>query len=91
MNKKKDIVRITRDLGNLVYAKGQQYGDTISQTGKMMELLYPDGIRPHQYRDALCLVRIMDKIGRIASGHIEGSWDDIAGYAVRMMDLNQEE
>lgn len=51
----------------------------------MLRLLYPDGIRPEQYDDSLAVVRIIDKLFRIANNKDafgESPYKDIAGYAI---------
>jgi hypothetical protein len=49
-----------------------------------MRILYPDGISAEQMDDALAVVRILDKLFRIANGNQggESAWTDIAGYAI---------
>src|SRR5690606_15502904 len=45
-------------IGALVADKNAAYGDSFAKTGEFLKLLYPNGIQPHQFKDALCLVRI---------------------------------
>jgi len=50
-----------------------------------MKVLYPDGVKPDQYVDMLCLVRIIDKLFRVANKPdfgAESPFDDICGYAI---------
>lgn len=54
-------------IGKLVDEKNAAYGNSFAKCGDFLKLLYPDGIRPDQYEDALCLVRIFDKQMRIAT------------------------
>jgi len=75
---------IGSDIGDLVDQKNRQYGDAINATGEFLRLLYPDGIPVERYDVVGVQVRIFDKLKRIASGHDEDSWTDIAGYGILM-------
>lgn len=84
-----DYVSMAKDLGELVTSKQRQYGDSAGRAGKIMLILYPTGIRPDQYGDALLVVRVLDKLSRIAERGGDGKdlggespWRDIGGYAV---------
>lgn len=73
------------EIGKLVAEKQAAYGDSFGKSGKVLELLYPDGISPEQYRDALTVVRIVDKLFRIATrkdAFGESPYKDIAGYGL---------
>ena len=48
-------------IGSLVTEKNAAYGDSFGQASKILEVLYTDGIKPHQYCDALAIVRVIDK------------------------------
>lgn len=56
------------------------------QAGKVLKVLYPNGINTDQYDDLLCLLRILDKLFRIAQrGKViegESPYLDIAGYGL---------
>jgi len=72
-------------VGKLVDEKQAAYGNSFGKAGKFLELLYPDGILPDQYGDALTLVRIFDKQMRIATDKDafgESPYQDIAGYGL---------
>ncbi len=84
------------NLAELITKKQIAYGDSFGQSNRIMEILYPKGISPEQYQDALAIIRIIDKLFRIANKKFafeENPWQDIAGYAllsfVQQMD-NQE-
>jgi len=72
------------EIGKVVEEKNKQYGDAINNTGEFLKLLYPDGIPVERYNDIGVLIRIYDKIKRVAAGHKEDSWEDIAGYGILM-------
>lgn len=76
-------------LGQLVDEKQRAYGDAAAKSGAIMRELYPAGIPPHAYDDALLIVRVLDKLSRIAQRGVDGRdlggespWGDIAGYGL---------
>jgi hypothetical protein len=73
-------------IGELVDKKNAQYGDSFNKSGEFLKILYPEGIKPDQYKDALALVRIFDKQMRIANGNQgdENAYKDICGYGLLM-------
>ena len=73
------------EIGALVEEKNEAYGSSFAKAGDFLRLLYPDGMKPEQYRDALMLVRIFDKQMRIATAKDalgENPYQDIAGYGI---------
>jgi len=73
------------DCVELVTEKNAAYGDSFGQSGKILQILYPGGIRPGQYPDLLALVRVIDKLFRIATDKKafgEDPWKDVMGYAL---------
>jgi hypothetical protein len=80
-----EFQRVAKEIGDLVTEKNKAYGDSFAKTGEFLQLLYPDGIKPEQYGDALSLVRIFDKMMRIATDRDafgESPYRDIAGYSL---------
>lgn len=76
---------IANKLGELVTEKNAAYGDSFGKAGTILEVLYPNGIEPYQYRDMLAVVRVIDKLFRIANtkdAFDEDPWMDIAGYGI---------
>lgn len=72
-------------VGALVDAKNDAYGDSFSKTAQFLRVLYPDGIPVESYADVGLLVRVFDKLVRIATNNDpfgESPWRDIAGYAI---------
>jgi len=74
-------------IGELVSEKQAAYGDSFGKSGKVLRLLYPEGIPPEKMDDALTIVRVVDKLFRIATATArdafgESPWRDIAGYAI---------
>jgi hypothetical protein len=79
-------VATAKRLGALVEQKQAAYGDATGRSGEVFRQLYPNGIKPEEYDDALGVVRVVDKLFRIATDRDafgESPWDDIAGYAIR--------
>ena len=77
--------QLGQEVGRLVDEKQVAYGDSFHKAGAFLLLLYPDGIKPEQYDDLLCLVRIFDKQMRIATAKNafgESPYRDIAGYSM---------
>ena len=73
-------------IGALVQSKQLAYGDSFSKSPKIMAVLYPDGISPDQMASALTIVRVVDKLNRLATNRVdlmgESPWRDIAGYSL---------
>ena len=77
--------KLGKEIGALVDEKQRLYGDSFNRSGGVLRVLYPDGVKPDQYGDLLTLVRILDKLFRIAtsaSGDEESPYMDIAGYGL---------
>ena len=76
---------IAEGLAALIVEKQKSYGDSFTRSAAVMEVLYPNGISPAQYKDSLTIVRIVDKLFRIATDPTalgEDPWLDIAGYSL---------
>lgn len=81
----KDYIEIAESLGRLVQSKQEAYGDSFSKSKQIIQILYPNGINPENYQDALTIIRIIDKLFRIANkkdAFGESPYRDIAGYAL---------
>jgi hypothetical protein len=79
-----------KEVGELVAKKNEAYGDSVRNSGKIMQILYPRGVTAEQIPAALVTVRILDKLSRIANDPAFGGEDpaqDIAGYGLLLMDL----
>lgn len=78
---------IGEKIGTLVDEKNRAYGDSFNKAGDFLKILYPNGVRPEQYKDVLGLVRVFDKQMRIATDKDalgENPWNDITGYGILM-------
>jgi len=81
----KDYEVIGNEIGKLVQEKNEAYGDSFGQACRILEVLYPNGIDPSQYRDALAITRVIDKLFRLSNkkdAFGESPWRDICGYAI---------
>tara|TARA_Y100001973_G_C5155090_1_gene310257 strand:+ start:117 stop:404 length:288 start_codon:yes stop_codon:yes gene_type:complete len=77
--------KIASEIGELVQEKNDAYGDSFGQACRILEVLYPNGIKPSQYRDALAITRVIDKLFRLANkkdAFGESPWRDICGYSI---------
>jgi hypothetical protein len=75
-------------IGALVDRKNRAYGNSFSKSGGIIEILYPNGVKPGEYKTLLAVTRIIDKLFRIATDEHafnEAPWTDIAGYALLMV------
>jgi selenophosphate synthase len=73
------------NIGRLVEEKDQAYGSSFQRSQEILKILYPEGVKPHQYRDMLGMIRVIDKLFRIANrkeAFGENPWRDIAGYGL---------
>ncbi len=79
------FVDIGNTVGKLVQEKNAAYGDAFAQSGKVLRVLYPNGVKPEQYEDLLGICRVLDKLFRIAwdkDAFGESPWQDVAGYGI---------
>lgn len=77
--------QIAESIGSLVGEKNKAYGDSFGRASEILEVLYPNGIEVCQYRDALAITRVIDKLFRLATkkdAFGESPWRDICGYAI---------
>lgn len=89
----RNYMKTATEIGSLVTEKNVAYGSSFERSGSIMSTLYPDGIQPEQMTDALAMVRVIDKMFRIATrknAFDESPWNDIAGYGILMATLDAE-
>lgn len=78
-------VKLAASIGQLVAEKQVAYGDSFGKSGAVLRILYPEGIALAQLDDALTIVRVLDKLFRIATDKDafgESPWKDIVGYGL---------
>lgn len=91
---KADYAKLGEKVGRLVAEKQLAYGDSFGRSGKVLEQLYPNGIKPDQYGDLLTIARILDKLFRVATqkdAFGENPYQDIVGYGLLGMGRHEKE
>jgi hypothetical protein len=81
----KSFEQLGREIGQLVQEKNEAYGDSFGKASDILEVLYPNGVKPDQYRDMLAVIRVLDKLFRLANkkdAFGESPWRDICGYSI---------
>ncbi|MFX0136529.1 MAG: hypothetical protein ACFFDN_23015 [Candidatus Hodarchaeota archaeon] len=56
-----------KQIGKLVAEKNKAYGDSFLKTNECLFAMFPEGIKPYQYKDLLYIIRVLDKLFRIAT------------------------
>lgn len=86
-NNKEQLELTAQQLAQLVWSKGEAYGDSITSSKQILKIFYPTGISTTDYDKVLIIVRVIDKLQRIVQGAKgqENPWRDVAGYALRML------
>jgi hypothetical protein len=80
-------------IAEMLTEKRKAYGDNLSDTQRILQVLYPEGIPPSAYSEVLVMVRIFDKFKRRANFHRnpeswvddENPWLDVSGYGVAIL------
>ncbi len=83
---------IADQIGSLVCVKNRAYGNAFHSAGPFLSLLYPNGVQPDQFGDMLAIVRIFDKLKRIATHKDalgESPFRDIAGYCLLAIERDE--
>lgn len=93
----KSFTELANGIGKLVEEKNKAYGNAFDRAGDFLRVLYPEGIKPDQYKDMLCIVRVFDKLMRIATSY-EGTeekkvqaYSDLSGYGLLGLRSSLEE
>lgn len=76
---------LAHKIADIVTEKQLAYGDSFGRAGAVMRELYPNGIRPDQYDDMLTIIRVIDKLFRVANNKDafgESPFSDICGYSL---------
>lgn len=88
------IKQIANDLSQLIEKKNQAYGNAFDKTEDILKILYPNGIKVEQYKDIHVLVRMLDKICRIARDNDpfnESPYMDLAGYSLLALERREKD
>ncbi len=81
----KSFSEIGSEIGKLVEEKNKAYGSSFEKSEQIVKVLYPEGVKPEQYSDLLAILRILDKMFRIATrkdAFGENPFEDIVGYGI---------
>jgi hypothetical protein len=73
------------EIGKLVEEKQAAYGNSFDMSADFLKLLWPDGVPVESYGDMLCVIRIFDKLKRIATNkgwNGESPYKDLCGYGL---------
>lgn len=84
-SKTQRICEMAEKIGLKCREKNIAYGDAVATSVEALKLLYPTGVPVKAYGDMLLLVRIWDKLQRIATDKDalgESPFEDIGGYGV---------
>ena len=80
-------------VGKLEDKKNRAYSNSFVKISKVLEILFPDGIKKELYLDASVMIRVLDKLCRISNGNNnaldEDSWQDCLGYCILMVNENK--
>ena len=85
LDRKIEIQNLAHRIGAITADKNVAYGSSFEQTQPFLSVLYPNGIAPGQFGNALLFARIFDKMARIVTDQDafgENPWEDIAGYGL---------
>ena len=75
-------------IGRILDQKAKSYGNSFTDSTKILELLFPYGIATARYGDLLAVLRIIEKLYRVVHSpkeEEESPFLDIAGYALLML------
>jgi hypothetical protein len=85
INRENRYREIGKEIGELIVTKQRAYGDAFGKAGQILKVLYPKGVPLEALDDYLTIVRIVDKLFRIATDRDalgESPWRDIMGYSL---------
>ena len=89
---------IASDVAIIVEEKNKDYGSAFQKVSEILTILFPNGIPVNKYHDVAILIRVLDKVCRIANANSKDvkkdAWLDICGYALLRLsegDLNGTE
>lgn len=90
---KSKFEKIAAKIAKIVTEKNIAYGDSFGNSATIVRALWPNGIRPDQYDDLLCVIRVIDKLFRVATrkdAFGESPWGDINGYSLLALAAEEE-
>lgn len=81
----KNYEALGAEIGRLVASKQEAYGDSFGKSDAILKVLFPSGVPVESYSNLLAIVRVIDKLFRVATANDktgEDPWRDIAGYGL---------
>ena len=84
---------IAEQVGKVVTEKNKAYGNSFEESQQFLKILYPNGVPVESYGDMLCIIRIFDKLKRIATrkdAFLEDPFEDLCGYSILGIDINNK-
>lgn len=76
---------IAQEIAGLLEEKNLAYGDSLQKSGSVLAIMFPGGVPSEKLWIAGIIVRIIDKLFRLATDETafgEEPLKDIAGYAI---------
>jgi len=90
-----ELESISLDVASIVKEKNREYGSAFQKVSHILSILFPNGIPTNKYHDVAILIRVLDKVCRIASANDKDvkkdAWLDLTGYGLLRLsegDLN---
>jgi len=84
LSKVKNFRELGEEIGHMTDVKNEKYGDSFNEAHRILEVLYPNGVKPKDYKNMLGITRVLDKLFRLSKGDqgTESAWRDIVGYGL---------
>ena len=79
------LEKIATEIKSLVEEKSLAQGGAFLKSEKILKILYPNGIKPEQYKDLLAVIRVVDKLFSLAAQKetlSESFFNNIAEYVI---------
>jgi hypothetical protein len=80
-----EFSEIADELATMLAVKNRKYGDSYAKMAHVLPLFYPNGVPADGLLDAVFILRIVDKLMRIASDQRDDEEDpllDLCGYGI---------
>lgn len=88
------FAEIAAEVAELVKAKNAAYGEAHFKSAAILRLLFPAGVPVDRMHDLALIVRVLDKLCRIATDRDafgEDPWRDINGYSLLKLRHGEQE
>lgn len=77
--------KLAMEIATVLQQKNAAYGSAFEKTTDILKQLFPRGIPVDSYKDVHVIVRVLDKLSRVAQNNDpygEDPWMDICGYSI---------